>query len=796
MKAKVIPTAFLLGILSVCAAYYFSGEVLMCIPVFTVVTALVLKFIFKRKTGVFLLCMLWIFIMTLHTINAMGNFKSVLTYFADDTCVVYGKITSARSVNEFYDSYVIEVDAVAEVSGEKWDTNEKCELLVRNERADLELLYGDYVSAEVFVSENESRNSRENNYSIADKADGIFYTLMADGADIEISDTFHGISCIEDASYMVKNYIEEVSFDRLSERNAAFLMGLLVSDKEHLDDEAYEALENSGLLHMSVASGFHVEAVVTAVVLLLGLLAVNRKRAMLISVPIIIFYIFINGCSVSIIRAAIVMFMIILAAYAQRDFDSVIGLCMAGLVIILLNPLNVFNISFILSFCSVGAIIFFVGGLIKLFDKIHVGKGEEKLIMKHPLRRVFYYIRSTLCVCIAVQLVIVPISAHFFGYVAPYSIIANLYTSWLIPIIMFFGALMLIFCMNEILCAACAFAADKLINLFFALVQRVSEIPGARIEAYISFGGVVLALMILSCAYFYFKKKPKTACAIGVICILIIGAGAVNKANEANKIEINFVNVGQGDGAFIKYGNGRAIVIDGGDVGESDYTFSPYMKRSGVKSIECIFVSHFDDDHAKNILNVMDNFEVRNVALPIRMRKSEMQVLIENKAREINADILYVRSGDEFEISDDINVKVYMPTVYTSSLLEENEASMAIKVEAADKSILFLGDLPTELQDSMAAKYRDELECDILKAAHHGAKNGYSSELMRFAMPKYIVVSCGDTNIYHHPDPEVIRNFNRAGAKTFITNERGDVSFLVDTRGGRYMRIKCNNEIG
>jgi len=77
-----------------------------------------------------------------------------------------------------------------------------------------------------------------------------------------------------------------------------------------------------------------------------------------------------------------------------------------------------------------------------------------------------------------------------------------------------------------------------------------------------------------------------------------------------------FLDVGQGDGAFIRTCSGKTILIDGGPESAGENAVVPFLLDYGVTEIDLVVVSHGHDDHYKGLLPVLENFKVRTLIIP------------------------------------------------------------------------------------------------------------------------------------------------------------------------------------
>ena len=114
-----------------------------------------------------------------------------------------------------------------------------------------------------------------------------------------------------------------------------------------------------------------------------------------------------------------------------------------------------------------------------------------------------------------------------------------------------------------------------------------------------------------------------------------------------------------------------------------------------------------------------------------------------------------------------------------------NNTSVCGMLRYKDLSILFTGDIEAEGEKNLV-KHGTGIDCDILKVAHHGARESTTPEFLELARPEVAIISVGRNN-YGHPSDEVTERLLQAGTKIFTTEESGAV--IVTSDGNEY-RLK------
>ena len=178
---------------------------------------------------------------------------------------------------------------------------------------------------------------------------------------------------------------------------------------------------------------------------------------------------------------------------------------------------------------------------------------------------------------------------------------------------------------------------------------------------------------------------------------------------------IKFMDVGQGDGAII-YSNGYCAVIDMGEAIASNDVLAD-LSRLNVKQIDMLIVSHYHSDHIGGFSDVSKKYKIKNMVGP---KLVESNSLAGKSAKE-----KVIKQGGKFYegiFGLNFNVGEFKITLlgYCDSD-NENDRSIYLMAEIDGVKFLFTGDGETLAEKELLKRTKD-IDCDILKVAHHGSK--------------------------------------------------------------------------
>ncbi len=268
---------------------------------------------------------------------------------------------------------------------------------------------------------------------------------------------------------------------------------------------------------------------------------------------------------------------------------------------------------------------------------------------------------------------------------------------------------------------------------------------------------------------------------------------------QSGKLSVTMLDVGQGDGLFLKGPGGTKYFVDGGSSDVSSvgkYRIEPFLKSQGVSALDYVFISHGDADHMNGIEEMLENQKLgvqikRLVLPPVEVQDDSLKSLA-LKAVENGTKVFTIKEGDvlteeeftENKPTENELMRAGMKILCKGPLKEYqgepgNAASMVLEVSFEKFRMLFAGDVEGEgeklLEESGGLK-----QYDVLKAAHHGSKNSSSEEFLKQTSPKCTWISAGIDNRYGHPHEETIRKLDEIESKIYGTQECGAVTLVTD----------------
>lgn len=246
-------------------------------------------------------------------------------------------------------------------------------------------------------------------------------------------------------------------------------------------------------------------------------------------------------------------------------------------------------------------------------------------------------------------------------------------------------------------------------------------------------------------------------------------------------ISVTFVDVGQGDCAFIKTKAGETILVDGGEEEDADKRLETFLNLNQVETVDMVIATHYHSDHIGAMPKVFQNCEVKRLIVPDYEPKSKAKSRLLRLAKDEGALVSNVSEGDVLpSIDPDLKISALHPRRGGFSE-EENNNSLVLKLEYFENTVLLTGDVEEEAERTITEKY--DIETDILKVAHHGSVTSTCREFLQAANPTYAVVQCGKDNRYGHPHSETVAALEDDDVRIYRTDLDGDITFTLTKDG-------------
>jgi competence protein ComEC len=581
---------------------------------------------------------------------------------------------------------------------------------------------------------------------------------------------------------------------------AAILGGL----RDRVDKQVAADFTTSGVSHIVAISGWNI-AIVAATVSALLRSRVGRRRRAIVTILAIVAYTLFAGASASVVRAALMAGVALLAIESGRGSRVAVGLAWAVTILLLIELATVSDVGFQLSAAATAGLVAWGSPL------------SQRLETKWP--RIPGSIRESLGVSLAAQAATLPIALLTFGRLALVAPLANLVAVPLVPPAMAAGGvafpagLLASVGAPPWLTGLLAMPAWLSLAILVEVVRIAAAIPGANETLPFpanAFAAVAAGLFLwrlhralarpraraLASPTERKQRKqrkpaaqarPRRKWAIASAAILMILAGSVVAARPDGRIHVIVLDVGQGDSILLEGDRGGRILVDGGPDAALLMTALDRYVPAWDRRIDAIVLTHPHDDHVSGLVAVVERYRVG--------RAFESGWPASTPAYRAWLDALdghglrpeRLKTGDRLRL-DDATLLVLWPDdgrTRPSGLdpaaadnRKANDSSIVFLGEFGSRRFLLTGDAEDDVDPVLLARGLPHV--DMLKVAHHGSGTASSDELLSALRPGVAVVSVGAGNTYGHPAAATIERLDAHSGRVLRTDQAGTVETTLD----------------
>ncbi|HBZ6546911.1 TPA: MBL fold metallo-hydrolase [Clostridium perfringens] len=277
------------------------------------------------------------------------------------------------------------------------------------------------------------------------------------------------------------------------------------------------------------------------------------------------------------------------------------------------------------------------------------------------------------------------------------------------------------------------------------------------------------------------KKKKIISSIIGIIVVLLAGYFGIDltqdsKVPKDSELMISYMDVGQGDAAYIKV-NGNDILIDAGPRSNSKELLEQ-LKAKNIDDFELVIATHPHEDHIGGMIDVFKEYEVKAFYSPKITHTTKTYENLVKAVKDEGLKTKELKGGMVIDLGEGAKFEVFTPQ--KSEYEELNDYSPIMKLSFGDTSYLFTGDAEKLAEEEALAKYKTSLDSDVIKFGHHGSSSSSSNAFIEAVSPKYGIISCAKDNKYGHPHRETLDIIKKYNIKTFRTDTDGEIILTSD----------------
>lgn len=547
----------------------------------------------------------------------------------------------------------------------------------------------------------------------------------------------------------------------------ALTLGLAIGDDSLASQRLMADMRTTSMTHLTAVSGSNCAIVTAAVFLLFRRFSVRiRVIASLVSLAL---YVLLVGLQPSVLRAATMAAVVLLAYVTGRGVKAVAALALSVSILIVANPQIAYEYGFALSVAATAGILWLA-----------------PVIYEKASRKVAKPIALALSVSAAAQLLCFPILLQLQPGLPTYSLIANMLAEPLVAPVTLLSLLAILFIFLPAISTSLFWIASvfawfiaEIAHFFAGLPLEISAWPAGQLGTLMAVAlvvAVIVSLLSRTSKNRFIATVAAALLAVGSAASLVNGIVRVTTWPGENW-QVASCDVGQGDATVIRSESHIALI----DVGNDETKIERCLSRLGVSRIDLLVLTHFDQDHVGAIEAVLASREAHTVLIsPFEDSRPAVKRAM-NAVENVGAEVVVA----ERELAGNLGAlhwTVLSPERHAAGSEDSNDASISMFFEFDGFNLLAMADLGERGQMRIASNVDQWFEGEskteplLLKVAHHGSADQYA-ELIEYLRPNVSLLSVGKANGYGHPTAKTLALLARTNSLICRTDELGSLTF-------------------
>lgn len=573
---------------------------------------------------------------------------------------------------------------------------------------------------------------------------------------------------------------------------AGLAAAILLGDREQLPREELDPFLLTGSVHLLVVSGLNVAILATGLYAAMWVGWLPRRVALVGIVAVVVLYTLVAGAEPPVLRAAVLVVLVSIAAWTGRRGVAFNSLAAAAVIVLAMNPAQLFQAGTQLSFLCVAILIWI--GQSRWFQSSHSLDPLDRLIeSSRPWhvrfsRSVGMWAFLLLITSGAIWFATLPLVLSQFHVASPVSlVIAPLV--WVLGLVAMWAGFITLACgwFVPFLAVMAGWVCGVSLGWLVRVVEWAESLPGGHFWAP---GPAVWWLVVfyfgLLAVMLWGRTLVSPRWQIGLACLwILVGLvpPLVRAATRGDELQCTFVSVGHGACVVLETPDGQTLLYDAGSLGPPEYatqSIAGNLWERGILRIDGIILSHADVDHYNAVPGLLERFSVGTIYVSPAMfdwygatGPSEAPQVLQRAIIAAGVPIREVWAGDKLRVGE-VTIDVIHPP-REGVVGSDNANSIVASIEFAGRRLLLPGDLETPGLEDVIAEL--PLDCDVIMAPHHGSRRSDPPGFAAWSSPEWVIVSGGP-----EADPSVEATYTAAGGKVLNTGKAGAIRLVLSDR--------------
>ena len=618
---------------------------------------------------------------------------------------------------------------------------------------------------------------------------------------------------LRDLQRTARTRCEQFLQGSLDAKTRPIAAALLLGDRSAIAPEVRALFVESGAMHLLAISGLHVGILTTFMMVVARLIGLNGRWSVVFVLAFLTAYLSIADLRPPMIRAFTLVAIWAAGQFLRRPSFSANSLAMAAIVVLAMNPSDLFDVGAQLSFLAV-ATIMWLTRMVRRRTQEPVGditavpnssmdsgsaagrarrqkESAERVLQstwQRWLRSSLQHVKRAYLVSATVCVVSTPLVASAFNVISPVGIFINVL---LIPIVGIglccgFLGMVLGACFAP-LGLPFAIVFEWILKLVLWLVELASSlplghvyVPGPPMWWLVVMYGLIGAMMVIAS----FRRRTGWGW-VGMIGWCLFGISLSMQPPEQQNLRCTFLSVKHGCSIMLEMPNGKVMVYDVGSLmnpRRASRVLEQALWARGHRRIDALVLSHADSDHYNGADSLLNQISVDRVLMTSHFIDDQQQgtIKISNRLTSLGIPIDVVTKGDRIDLDPVVSIQVLHPST-GHNMGNDNSVSIVLEISYGGRLILLTGDLEDPGLSELLSQ--DKRSIDVMLAPHHGSASSNTSELADWATPEFVVASTGRSPSQNIEDVYGSRTqvmwTSRDGAVTFEISSDGIIDSYV-----------------
>jgi competence protein ComEC len=566
---------------------------------------------------------------------------------------------------------------------------------------------------------------------------------------------------------------------RLPAGQGEIAVALLLGRYDLLEEEVTDRYMRTGTMHILAISGQHLAVLATFLWFALRFIPIPRKWGAVLLGVTVVSYALLTGTRPPVLRAAVLVCVLVGAIVLDARSRRANPLALALIIVLALNPSDLFDRGLQLSFLAVGALSWIVDPAWKWLqpepDPLEPLIAEIRPWWLRAARSFARVVVFAFVMSGVVWLANVPLLASRFHLFSPIVVPLTVVLTPAATIALIAGLGLLV--------------VDPWLPQLGTVFAKICGWGIATMDWSVDVGAR------LPCGYWYVSGPPSWWLAgfyggmLGVLLFRPQGIARLRWAAFAvgwlsldfavpalhpalDHLQCQILSVGNGSAAVLRLPTGRCVLVDAGQIAGPQVgarLIAPALWAAGITRIDAVFISHADVDHYNGLPQLAERFAIGAVYVPPHFARLEQEPLhlVCDSLRRRHVPIRVCFAEDRFDFGEDVTARVLHPPAEFGG--SDNEQSLVLLVEFRGQRILLTGD--PEGAGLNRLLLTDPMKIDVLVAPHHGSRRANPAQLADWCRPELVVVSQGRPR-----SGATLDSYRAADIPVMTTNDYGAIT--------------------